>query len=324
VKLSTTNALHSRASYPEYFGAVTIEPNSPHGEESQNQLNQSKKPQKTEHYEDERRFARSVIGSKVRVISFAAIARLPPLVSSKMSLLLAGLLGGFSDLSGSGFLLGDGFDDTNGNRLPHVTDGEAAQRRIFGERLHAHGLGWGHFDDGGITVLDAFGEGFQFFAGTTIALLEDLVKFAGDVGGVAIHDWRISVLDFTRMIENDDLGIEVLALFGGVVLGVGSDVATTDFLDGHVLDVEANVVTRKSLRERLVVHLHRFYFSGDVGGSEGYDHTRLDNSSLNTADGHCSNATNFVDILEGKTERLVSGPLGWDNGIKSINKSEAS
>jgi len=199
---------------------VTIEPNSPHGEESQNQPNQSKKPQKTEHYEDERRFARSVIGSKVRVISFAALVRLPPLVSSKMSLLLAGLLGGFSDLAGSGFLLGDGLDDADGNRLPHVTDGEAAERRIFGESLHAHGLGWGHFDDGGITVLDAFGEGFQFFAGTTVTLLEDLVELAGDVGGVAIHDGCVPILDLSRVVENDDLGIEVLALFGGVVLGI--------------------------------------------------------------------------------------------------------
>jgi len=239
-------------------------------------------------------------------------------------LLLAGLLGGLGDLSGTGFLLGDGLDDAHGHRLPHVTDGEATERRIFGERLHGHGLGRSHLDDGCVSVLDGLGEGFQLFARTTIALLEDLLELAGDVGGVAIHDRRISVLDLARVVEDDDLGIEVLALLGGVVLGVGSDVATTDFLDGHVLDVEANVVTRKSLRERLVVHLHRFYFSGDVGGSEGYDHTRLDNSSLNTADGHCSNATNFVDILEGKTERLVSGPLGWDNGIKSINKSEAS
>ena len=52
--------------------------------------------------------------------------------------------------------------------------------------------------------------------------------------------------------------VEVLALLGWVVLGVRGDVATTDFLDGDVLDVEANVVTGESLGKRLVVHLHRF------------------------------------------------------------------
>ena len=60
------------------------------------------------------------------------------------------------------------------------------------------------------------------------------------------------------------LSVEVLALLGWVVLGVGGDVATTDFLDGDVLDVEANVVAGKSLGERLVVHLHRFDLEGGM------------------------------------------------------------
>jgi len=137
-----------------------------------------------------------------------------------MSLLLASLLGGLGDLSGAGILLGDGLDDTDGHRLPHVTDGEATERRIFGESLHRHGLGWSHLDDGGVSVLDGLGEGFQLFAGTTIALLEDLLELAGDVGGVAIHDRCVSVLDLARVVEDNDLSVEVLALLGGVVLGV--------------------------------------------------------------------------------------------------------
>ena len=61
------------------------------------------------------------------------------------------------------------------------------------------------------------------------------------------------------MLDNEEyLSVKVLALFGRVVLGVRGNVATTDFLDGDVLDVETNVVTGKSLRKRLVVHLHGF------------------------------------------------------------------
>merc|ERR1740131_907099 len=36
---------------------------------------------------------------------------------------------------------------------------------------------------------------------TMIALLEDLLEFAADVSGVAIHDRRISVLDLTGVVE---------------------------------------------------------------------------------------------------------------------------
>ena len=85
------------------------------------------------------------------------------------------------------------------------------------------------------------------------------------------------------------LGVEGVGLHGGVVLAVSSDVATTDVLDGDVLDVEANVVTGESLGQRLVVHLNGLHLSGDVGGGEGDDHVGLEDTGLNTAHGYCSN-----------------------------------
>ena len=49
--------------------------------------------------------------------------------------------------------------------------------------------------------------------------------------------------------------------------------------------------------------------------------TGLDETSLNTSDGHSSNTTDFVDVLEGETERLV-GWTGWGNdGVKSFEHS---
>jgi len=240
------------------------------------------------------------------------------------SLLLASLFGGLGDLAGGGFLLGDGLDDADGDGLPHVTDGEATERRVVGESLHGHGLGRSHLNDSGISILDGLREGLKLLARTTIALLKDLLKLAGDVGGVAIHDRRISVLDFSRVVENNDLSVEVLALLGWVVLRVRGDVSTTNFLYGDVLDVEANVVTGKGLGKRLVVHLNGFDLSCDVGGSESHNHTGLDDTSLNTTDGHCSNATDLVDILEWKTEGLVSGAGGGNNGVKGLNEGEAT
>ena len=69
------------------------------------------------------------------------------------------------------------------------------------------------------------------------------------------------------------LSSEVLGSLSGVVLRVRGDVSTTDILDGDVLDVESDVVSGESFRERLVVHLDGLNFSGDLGWGKGDDHT---------------------------------------------------
>ena len=71
------------------------------------------------------------------------------------------------------------------------------------------------------------------------------------------------------------------------------------------------------------MHFDGLDFSGDVGGSEGNDHTGLDDTSLDTADRHSANTTNLVDILKGKTQGLVGGTLGRLDGIDGIEKSLA-
>ena len=158
-------------------------------------------------------------------------------------LFLGSLLGGLGDLATSLVRLGDRLDDTDSDGLTHVTDSETTERRILSESLNAHRLGWNHLDDSSITRLDEFGGGFGGLASSTIDLLEELGELAGDVGSVAIQDWSVTSTNLTRVIEDDDLGIEGLGTLGGIVLGVTGDVATTDFLDGDVLDVEADVVT---------------------------------------------------------------------------------
>lgn len=75
----------------------------------------------------------------------------------------------------------------------------------------------------------------------------------------------------------------------------------------YSLDVEADVVTGVALLELLVMHFDGLDFGGDVGGSEGDDHTGLDDTSLNTTDRDCADTADLVDILEGKTEGLVGG-----------------
>merc|ERR1719259_1032309 len=158
-------------------------------------------------------------------------------------------------------------------------------------------------------------------SGTTVNLLLDLSKLASNVSCVTIKDRRVSVADLARMIEDNDLSSEVRDSGCWLVLGVGGDVSSLDVLDRDVLDVEANVVSGHSLGERLVVHLHGLDLSGQHVGGEGDDHSWLDDTSLNSAHGHCSNTSDFVDILEGKSERLVSGSGWWNDSVKSLEES---
>jgi len=219
--------------------------------------------------------------------------------------------------------LDDGLDDTDSNSLSHVANGETSKRWVISEGLNTHGLGWNHLDDGSITRLDELGGVLNGFTGTTIDLLQELTELASNVGSVAIKDWSVTSTDLTRVVKDDNLGVEGLSSLRWVVLGVTGDVTTTDFLDGDVLDVEANVVSWETLDKLLVVHLDGLDFSGDTSWGEGDDHTGLDDTGLDTTDWHRANTTNLVNILERKTEGLVSWAGRWVDGINGLEKGLA-
>merc|ERR550534_2893258 len=192
------------------------------------------------------------------------------------------------------------------------------------EGLDTHGLAGGQQDDGGVTRLDELGVGLGGLTGTTVNLLLDLGKLASNVSGVAIKDGAVAVRDLSGVVEDDDLGGEVGHTGGGLVLRVGGDISSLDVLDRDVLDVEANVVSRNSLGERLVVHLHGLDLSGQHVGGEGDDHAGLDDTGLNTTHGDCSNSSDFVHILKGQSEGLVGGPGGRDDRVKSLKEGHAA
>jgi len=229
------------------------------------------------------------------------------------------LLGGFGDFSTS-FGLVDGLDDTDSDGLTHVADGETSKRSVIGKGFNAHGLGRDQFNDTGISRLEELGVVFDLLSGTAVNLLLEFGELAGDVGGVTIEDWSVSGGDLSGVVHDDNLGGEGLGFLGGVVLGVRADGSTTDVLDGNVLDVESNVVSGSGFRERFVMHLDGLDFSGQSLRSESDDHTGLDKTSFNTADGNSSNTSDLVHILEGKAERTVGGTLRREDGVKSLEE----
>jgi hypothetical protein len=194
--------------------------------------------------------------------------------------------------------LGNRLDDTDSDSLSHVTDGETAERWIVREGLNAHGLGWNHLDNSSVTRLDELGSVFDGLASSAIDLLKKLREFASNVSGVAVKNRSITGANLTRVVEDNDLGVEGVCTFRWVVLGVTSNVTTADFLNGDVLDVEADVVTWKAFDELFMVHFNGLDFSGNISRSEGDDHTSLDDTSLNTTDRNRANARDLVDILK--------------------------
>merc|ERR1712013_162701 len=241
-----------------------------------------------------------------------------PLLS--ISFLLECLLSSLSLLAFSG-LGGGGLDDTHSDGLPHVTDSKPSKGRELGERLDAHGLTGCEHDNSSITRFDELGVAFGGLTSTTINLLLDLGKLACDMCSVTIQDWAVSIGDLSRVIQDNDLSSEVLNSRSWLVLRVRGNVTSLDVLHRHVLDVKANIVSGSSLGEGLVVHLNGLNLSGQHVGGKSDDHAGLDDSSLDTAHWHCSNTSNFVDILKGKPKRLVCRSRWWDDGIKSFEQS---
>jgi len=234
--------------------------------------------------------------------------------------LLHGVLGSLGDLATDGFLALGLFDDTDSNGLSHVSDGEATERGVLGEDLDNEGLLGDELNHSGVTGLDHGGVVFGGLAGTLVNLSLDVVELAGNVSGMAIEDWRVSVSDLTGMVEDDNLGGEVLGILAGIVLGVRAHEASLDVLDGQVLDVETNVVSGGSRLDLLVMHLDGLNFGGGTDGSEDDEHTGLDETGLDTADWHSSDTANLVDVLEGETEGLVHGSLGGVDIIEGIKE----
>lgn len=102
----------------------------------------------------------------------------------------------------------DGLDDTNGNGLPHVTDGETTEWWVFVIGLDTHWLAWDKLGNAGITRLDELGILLEGLAGSAIDLLDELSELASNVGSVTIQNGCVTSANLTGVVEDDDLSGE--------------------------------------------------------------------------------------------------------------------
>merc|ERR1719329_1825617 len=219
-----------------------------------------------------------------------------------------------------GLLLLGFLDDTDSDSLLHVSDSESTEWWELRESLDDHWLGWGKSDDGGITGLDGFGELLSDLTSSLVHLVLDLSELAGNMGGMAIEDRRITVHDLTWMVHDDNLGLEPLGIGSWDVLGVGGDETSLDIGDRETLNVETNIVSWNGLSDLLVMHLDRLALSGGSEWSEGDSHGWLDDTGLDSADWDSSDTRDLVDILEWESQWLEDWSLWWLDGIKSLEE----
>ena len=70
-----------------------------------------------------------------------------------------------------------------------------------------------------------------------------------------------------------------------------------------------------------MVHLNGLYFGGQLSRSKSDDHAGFDDTSLNTANRHCANTADLVDVLQRKAKGLVSRARRRDNSVQSFQES---
>ena len=88
---------------------------------------------------------------------------------NRVSFLTLGLLGSLGSLS-SLSLLGGLLDDTDGDGLFHVSDGESSKWSVGSESLDNHWLCWGDLNHSGFTRFDELWSFFKNFEGSLIDL----------------------------------------------------------------------------------------------------------------------------------------------------------
>jgi len=124
---------------------------------------------------------------------------------SSLALLPGSLLSCLCHLAGATLALLDSLDDTDGNRLTHVTDCKAPEWSVLGEWLDAHRFLRHHLHDARVARFEVGRVVLDLLAATTIDLLEQVTELAGNVRRVTVEDWGVASVDLTRVIQNNHL-----------------------------------------------------------------------------------------------------------------------
>ncbi|MBZ3880072.1 hypothetical protein SUZIE_156090 [Sciurus carolinensis] len=152
---------------------------------------------------------------------------------------------------------------------------ETTQERLVQEALNTHGLSWNHIKDGSITRFQEFRTIFQLLTRTAINLFFQFSKLASNVSYVKIQYRGLASTDLAWMVQDNHLSSKTNCFHWWAIFAVTSNSAMMNIFERHVLDIEAQIVFRKSFTQHFMVHFNSFYFSCDIDWSKGGHHARL-------------------------------------------------
>jgi len=148
----------------------------------------------------------------------------------------------------------------------------------------------------------------------------DFSELTSNVGSVTIENWCITGLDLTGVVQDDNLSKERWGFLGGIILGITTNVSSTDILYWETLNVESYVVSWDGFLEGFVMHFNGLNVGWDTWGSESNLHTGLKDTSFNSSYGNGTDTTDLVNVLKGKTKGLIKGSLGGDDSVQSFQE----
>lgn len=94
-----------------------------------------------------------------------------------------------------------------------------------------------------------------------------------------------------RFISNwTNLSLKAVDVRWRILLGVAGHVPSPQVLDGHILNVEPNVVSWQSCLQPLVVHLNGLHLSSELGRGEHQSHAGFEDASFNLTNWHGPNS----------------------------------
>lgn len=218
-------------------------------------------------------------------------------------------------------LFGGGLNDSDGNGLFHISNGKSSEWGILSETFTAKWLGRFHDNKSWVSVFDEFGFLLGRFTSSSVDFSLNFLEFAGNVGSVAVQNWGVSILNLSRVIHNNDLSKESFNLSWGIILRVSCNISSLDILNWETFNVESDIVSWNSFRDRFVMHFNWFNVTLNIGWGESNIHSWLKDTSFNSTDWDSSNTSNLVDVLKRKSKRFFSWSFWGFNFIKSLDKS---
>src|SRR6266487_2386435 len=207
----------------------------------------------------------------------------------------------------------DLFDHADSDGATHVSDREPSEFWNVREGLQDHVVQGFHLHEGAVPDLEEARLLLNHLTCTRVNFLDKFLERHTDCSGVRMQHWRVSRGDGGRVVDDNDLSNELFRDRRRLV-GVAHDFSPSDLVLCNASDVEADVVSRLSLRHSNVMSLDRFYFAKFSGGIEDYLVTILHNTGLDASYRDGSNTSDRVYVLNRNAQRLVQG-LRWRNEI---------